>query len=118
MGTFSDNLQNVANTLLTDYGQTISFERWSTSEYNTATGGVEPLEATTFTGKAHLSSYRRDEIDGQTVQIDDINAIVYSTTAPLIEDQATVDSVNYRVMNVEILKAQGEAIVYRLQLRV
>jgi hypothetical protein len=118
MGTFSDNLQSVSNTLLTTYGETISFVRWSTSEYNTTTGAVDPMTSTSFTGKAHPSSYRIEEIDGQTIQVNDIQAIVYTTTEPLIEDQATIDTVNYRVMNVEKLRAQGEDIVYLLQLRV
>lgn len=118
MGTFSTNLKSVANTLLTTYGQTISFVRWASSEYNTATGGVEPVSSTTFSGIGHLSTYRLDEIDGQTIQVNDIQAIVYSTTEPQIEDEATIDSVTYRVQNVEKLQAQGEAIVYRLQLRI
>lgn len=118
MGTLSTNLRNVANILLTNYGQTISFVRWSTTEYNTTTGGVEPVNSTTFSGRAHPSTYRLDEIDGQTIQLNDIRAIVFSATEPLIEDEATMDDVVYRVMNVEKLQAQGEAIVYRLQLRV
>lgn len=118
MGTFSTNMKNVANSLLTNYGQDISFVRWTTSEYNTATGAVEPMQSTTFSGKGHPNNYRLDEIDGETIQVNDVRLIVYSVTAPQIQDEATVDSVIYRVMNVEKLQAQGEAIVYRLQLRV
>jgi hypothetical protein len=118
MGAFSTNLKGVANKLLTTYGQSISFVRWVTTEYNTATGGVDPVTSTTFSGLGHPSSYKLDEIDGQTIQVNDVKMIVYSTSEPKIEDEATVDSVVYRVMNVDKLQAQGEAIVYRLQLRV
>lgn len=118
MGTFSTNLKAIALRLLNTYGQTISFVRWTTTEYNAATGGVDPVEPTSFSGSAHLNTYKLDEIDGQTIQVNDINALVYSTTEPKIEDEATVDSVVYRVMNVEKLQAQGEALVYRLQLRI
>lgn len=118
MGTFSTNLKAVASRLLTTYGQTISFVRWTTTEYNAATGGVDPVEPTSFSGSVHPNTYKLDEIDGQTIQVNDINALVYSTTEPKIEDEATVGSVVYRVMNVEKLQAQGEAIVYRLQLRI
>lgn len=118
MGTFSTNLKNVANNLLTTYGQSVAFRRYTTTEYNTATGAVDPVNTTTFTALAHPSTYRLNEIDGQTVQVNDIKAIVYSTTEPRIEDEATIDSVVYRVMNVEKIQAQGEAIVYRLQLRI
>ncbi len=118
MGDFSSSLKNVANRLLNTYGQSISFVRWATTEYNTATGGVDPVNSTTFSGLCHPNTYRLDEIDGTTIQVNDIKAIVYSTTEPKIEDEATIDSVVYRVMNVEKVQAQGEAIVYRLQLRV
>jgi len=115
--TFATDLKNVANTLLTNYGQSISFVRWSTTEYNTATGGVDPVTSTTFGGVAHPRSYRLDEIDGQTIETNDISAIVYSTTEPRIQDEATMGGVVYRVMNIEKVQAQGVAIVYRLQLR-
>lgn len=118
MGTFSTNLKAVANRLLTDYGQAVTFTRYSVTEYNTATGRVEPLTPTTFSGVGHPSTYKLDDIDGETIQRNDIRLIVYTTTAPLIEDEASIDSVNYRVMNVEKLQGQGEAIVYRLQLRI
>jgi len=118
MGTFSTNLKGVANTLLTTYGQSVTFTRDTTTEYNTATGGVDLVNSATFTGLIHPSTYRLDEIDGQTIQVNDIKAIVYSTTEPLLEDSVSVDSVIYRVMNIEKVQAQGVAIVYRLQLRV
>lgn len=118
MGTFSASLKSTADRLLTTYGQTISFVRYTVGDYDTTTGAVSTTASTSFSGMCHPSSYRQDEIDGQTIEVNDIKAIVYSTTAPLIEDEATVDSVVYRVMNVEKLQAQGEAIVYRLQLRV
>lgn len=118
MGAFSEGLQNVANTLLQTYGQTISFTRYAVGAYDTDTGTISTTSSSSFSAQGHPSMYKIDEIDGETIQQNDIQVIVYSTTEPQIEDEATVDSVVYRVMNVEILKAQGDAIVYRLQLRV
>lgn len=117
MGAFSTSLKSVASRLLTDYGQAVTFTRYSTTEYNVTTGSVEPLQATTFSGVGHPSVYATDEIDGETIQRNDIMLMLYSVTAPVIDDEASIDSVAYRVMNVEKLQAQGEAIVYRLQLR-
>lgn len=117
MGTFSTGLKSVASSLLTTYGQSVTFTRYSTTEYNVVTGSVEPLQATTFSGVGHPSVYAADEIDGETIQRGDIRLMLYSVTEPLIEDEASVDSVDYRVMSIEKLQAQGEAIVYRLQLR-
>jgi hypothetical protein len=117
MGSFSDRMKATANRLLIKYGQAIVFVRWATEEYNTETGEVEPVSSTTFSAMCHPGNYTIDEIDGILVQANDINAVVYSTTEPKIDDEATVDNVKYRVMNVEKIKAQGEAIVYRLQLR-
>lgn len=118
MGSFSNSLKNVANNLLSSYGQSVTFTRYTTNEYDTATGAIDPVTSITFTGRMHPGPYRLDEIDGEMIQVNDISALVYSTTEPLINDSAVVDGVIYRVMNIEKIKAQGEAIVYRLQLRV
>lgn len=111
-------MKAVASRLLITYGQAIEFERWSTNEYNTTTGAIDPVSSITFSGVCHPSTYRLDEIDGVNVQANDIQVIVYSTTEPRIDDEATLDDIVYRVQNVEKVNAQGEAIVYRLQLRV
>lgn len=118
MGTFSTNLKNTALSLLTKYGQEVTFTRYGTSEYNVATGSVDNVSTTTYTCYAHPSSYNLSEIDGQTIQINDVALIVYSTTEPLIQDEASIDSITYKVLAVEKMKAQGEAVLYRLQLRV
>lgn len=117
MGALSTRSKATASRLLTAYGQSVTFSRNTTTEYNTATGSVEPLTTTSFTAVGQPTSYRLDQIDGQTIQQNDIRLVVYTVTEPLIEDIASIDSVDYRVMNIEKVNAQGGAIVYRLQLR-
>jgi hypothetical protein len=118
MGTFSTSLKNTALSLLTTYGQQVTFTRHVTSEYNVNTGSVDSVSTTTYTCYVHPSSYNLSEIDGQTIQLNDVALIVYSTTEPLIQDEASIDNIIYKVLAVEKVKAQGEAIIYRLQLRV
>lgn len=111
------NLQNTASDLLSGYGQQAVFIRWSNTEYNVATGGVDPVVSSTFSTYGHPSTYRFDEVDGVNIQYKDIKFLTYSATEPLIDDECTVDSQAYRVMNVEKLNVQGGVVAYRLQLR-
>lgn len=117
MGAFSTGLKSVANSLLTKFGQSVTINRWSTSDYNTVTGAADPMTATTYTVVAQPSAYSANEINGETIQVGDVRLIVYSTTEPLIGDIATVDSVDYRVMSVNKAQAQGDVIIYRLNVR-
>lgn len=115
---FASNLQNVALRLLTDKGETITFRRHTVGSYNVSTGGVDPVTSTTFTGVGHPSNYELREIDGTRVQANDVSLLVYVTTEPDMEDIVTIDSVNYKIQQINKIRAQGTNIVYRLQLRV
>lgn len=118
MGVLSTNLKAIASSLLTDFGETVTFIRETTSEYNVNTGAVDPVTTTTYSGNGYTRFYTINEIDGNIVQQNDIFLLVYTTTEPVVNDTVSVDSVLYRVMNVEKLKAQGENVLYRVQLRV
>lgn len=115
--TFATDMQAAALDLLTDFGQSLTFTRYSSNAYNPSTGGVDPVTSTTYTGYGHPSSYSSDEIDGTMIQVNDIKLLLYTTTTPDIQDSVTIDSNLYRVENVEFVKAQGSNIYYKLQLR-
>lgn len=115
--TFATEMQAAALELLEDLGQALTFTRYTSTDYNPSTGGVDPVTSTTYAGFGHPSSYLVDEIDGTLVQVNDIKLLLYTTGTPAIDDVVTIDSNVYRVQNVERVKAQGSNIYYRLQLR-
>lgn len=116
--TFASNMQSVASSLLTKYGRSVPFSRTVEGDYNPTTSGVGSGIDTTYTGIGHPSPYTAAEIATGTVTVKDIKLLTYSITTPLIGDTAVIDDDVYRVMNVDRISAQGEDIVYRLQLRI
>lgn len=115
--TLATDLQAAALELLSDLGQQLTFTRYTSLDYNVATGGVDPVTSTTYTGYAHPSKYSSSEIDGETVRQDDVLLLLYSITTPLIQDTTSINSNTYKVLSVDYIKAQGSNIIYKLQLR-
>lgn len=115
---FATNLQATASTLLTKYGRAVTLGRVAEGAYDTATSAVAAGTTTAFSGYGHPSPYKLSDIDGVVVQGGDIDLLLYSSTEPLVGDIAAIDSLNYRVMSVQKLNAQGIDIAYKLQLRV
>lgn len=117
MASFYANLKNTASRLLTTYGQTISFSRAVTDSFNPATGVTTPGTPVTFTGKGAAFDYTDAELVDTLIERGDIRLILEAGTAPEINDIATVDSVDYRVMNVITTSPAGTVVKYDLQLR-
>ena len=115
--TFATDMQAVALDLLSEFGQQLTFTRYSSNDYNVATGGVDPVTSTTYTGYAHPSGYNRKDIDGVLIQENDIKVLLYTTTTPALQDITTIDSNVYKIVNIDFVKAQGSNIIYKLQLR-
>lgn len=115
--TFSSDMQEAALSILSDLGQSLTFSRYTNSEYNPASGAVERVSSTTYTGYGNPSQYNLKDIDGEIVQQNDINLILYCTSEPNLDDEVTLDSDIYHIINIQKMNAQGSTIVYRLQLR-
>ncbi len=117
MSTFSERMQEVASRLLTNYGEAITFTRWATNGYNVTTGSVDPVSSTTYTAYGHPRAFINSEVDGTIIQQNDLEVLLYSTSAPEIDDTAVIDNNTFRVMSVSQTRAQGDVVLYRLQLR-
>lgn len=116
--TFATNMQSVASRLLTKYGRVVTLTRVTEGAYNPSTSDAADGATITYSGVAHPSPYTVAEIATGTVTVGDVRLLIYTTTAPLIGDTAVVDTVTYRVMNVDRVSVQGQDIIYRLQLRI
>lgn len=117
MGTFSNNLIVVANRLLTNYGQTLTIVRDNIGSFNPSNGTVTDSSDTNYSGVGHPSNYDASQIDGTIVQQNDIRLFFYSATEPLVNDIFTIDTIAYTAQSVRKLKAQGDNIIYIVQLR-
>ena len=111
-------LASTAARLLKDFGGNATFSRTTGATFNPATGSYTGGTTTQFSSDAARFNYTKREIDGETVQRDDLRLIVQVNGGePLINDECTFDSDTYRVMNVTKLSPSGEDIYYDLQLR-
>lgn len=114
---FYTGLAATATRLLTGKGQTVTFTRRTVSAFN-ATTGTPTNTTTTFTGKGAVFDYNQSEVDGAVILSGDQRLILEAvTTAPIIGDAATVNSIKYRVMNVNTVNPGGTVVIYQLQLR-
>ena len=114
---FYVNLAVTAERLLTKFGATLTFTRPTTVAFDPVLGAATG-DATTFTGIGCKFGYRASEIDGVQVQRGDVRLICNAmATAPLIDDSVSLDSVSYRVMDVEVVKPAATGIIYKLQVR-
>lgn len=115
---FATRAQSTANRLLTKYGQVCAVTRTVKGSFDPTTGESTVSSTSTYDISCYTSNYARQEIDNILVQQNDIRLIVYSATAPEIDDVVSVDSKDYRVLDVQRIKAMGLVVMYKCQVRV
>ncbi len=121
MGTFSTNLLATSRRLVRKYGQNISFDRIVEGAFVPSTGAVGAGTHTTYTAFGVPLPTPNREINGTTVlqsdtmmylEVDDVSYI------PLVGDVATFGGKAYRILSVANYVAQGDTLLYKLQLRI
>ena len=116
MGLYS-GLQTVAANLIASKGQLLTFNRDTETAFNPGPGEVTSTPST-YTGNGVALNYNKSEIDGTVVIKGDIKLILEATTtAPIIGDRVTIDSIIYRVMNIKPTSPAGIVVIYEIQLR-
>ena len=112
------DMQGTATSLVTYFGQTLTFTRSTEGTYSAATLSATET-ASTFTGIGVEANYRTMEIDGTRIISGDKKLIMNAmTTAPAEGDIVAVNSTDYRVMSVMAKNPAGTIITYELQVRV
>lgn len=111
------DLQIVAESLLDQFGFSITVTRDVIGAYNTSTGAVTDSSDTTYTGVGYPSQYRTTEIDGHVVQQGDMRLVFYSATVPLVNDIFSVNSKSYTALDVQRITAEAEDVIFIVQLR-
>lgn len=108
-----------AKRLLTRYGEPVTLTKPGEPSFDPVTG--EPVAGTggaVYTAKGYPGRYMQTDIDGLSVQQNDIRL-----TMELISERpeqgwaALVDGITYRVMDVRAVRKAGEDVIYICQLR-
>jgi len=120
MSTFSDEMAAVALDLLTEFGQTVTFNRSVYSSYDPTDGTTDTPVNTTWTAKAYPDDYKNTEIDGKHIQQGDIKLYseASSSNVPDVNDYVTVSGRAYKVMDSKYITINAENVLYELQLRI
>ena len=109
-------LQNTAERLIRRYGKTgtLTQEAASGDAWNPSlTPSGDTVRLATF-------NYNESQVDGTVIRQGDLRAIVSTeglTVTPSINDRVTVDSVDYKAVNVAQLKPAGTVLYWDMQLR-
>jgi hypothetical protein len=116
VSSFYVNLAATAQSLLTRYGESVTFSRETTSAFDPASG-IVTSSTSTFDGLVAKFNYRSSEIDGETIKMGDVRLVASISTEPQVDDSVVLDGLSYRVMNVENIKPAGTNVIYKLQVR-
>lgn len=117
--TFYSDMAVTASNLIADKGQTVTFSYTSGATFDPVLGQDSGGTPTSFTANAVALNYSKMEIDGTVIQRGDVKLIVEQTSTDIAVDmKCTVDSVDYRVMNVEPIDPAGTLVISKVQLRV
>lgn len=104
--------------LLAKFGEPVSFTATEGGTYDPATGGKSGGTPLAIEGFGYPSNYNRGEMSGTAIEDGDIRLVCEKlSTRPAVGWNCLVDSINYRVMDVQPIRKTGADIIYIVQLR-
>lgn len=116
---FGTDMQQVANELLTEFGEAVTATYVDAGNYDPTTSNVVDNATHTYTGVGHPSPYTAAQIATGVVRVNDVQLLFYSATGvPEIGHIMQVRGKLYNVLTVDQLAVQGLTAAYRLQLRI
>lgn len=116
--TFYTDMQGTATSLLTNYGQNLTFSRSTPGAYDPAAGTTGTATDSSYSGYGVVLNYRNFEIDGERILQGDRRITLQNvTTEPRVNDVVEIDSKDYVVLAVMSMSPAGTNLVYKLQVR-
>lgn len=129
MSAFYDDLQNVAISMIAEFGTTIVHKPYAVSpgDYDESTGLVTPVTGTSFNRLALLTEQpgnRINRMDGQVLQdgslVQRSDKWVYMCSdaqAPKLQDVFTVNGFDYACCDVQVHSPSGQDLLYLVVMR-
>ena len=108
------SLAATAVSLLTDFGQDVTFTSKTEGAYNKSTGQYGTTSAN-YTKKAAVTGYKSNEFN-DIIQQGDLKVIAESYTYAL-GDTVAIDSEDYRILDIKQIKPAGTEVAVVLQVR-
>lgn len=114
--TIYDELALIADDLITEFGQSITIQRPSSS----GDAWNPNVTYTDYTADCVLRPVKAYEANNELIQLGDVMATVQVggvAITPKTSDKAVVDGVTYQIVQVWDIAPAGTSVVYKLQLR-
>lgn len=119
MATFAEQMQGVALSLISDFGEPATFTRISGGTFDPVTGTKTGETTETWDVTCAPVAYAEQVYDGVNVKTGDIKLMIPAGTyTPQAGDRVTYNSQQWFVVGVpKFTRAQGQAITYQVQIR-
>ncbi len=108
-------LQKTATDLITKFGQAVTFTKTSDTTYNPTDGTFGSSSTSTYTAQLVLMNEPKQEGEESLQEIEQ-NALVTSSTAPVIGDAAEINGESYRVTKVTKNQPASTVVFYEIRL--
>ena len=119
MTALSDRFEALATTVLTKFGQSLTFTRVAQGTYNPSSGETATPTTTNYTVLVAPSDYSAFERALESIEQGDIRLTVQKpSTVPELDDKVTLRSKTYSIVNIDTVSVNGVDVVYRLQMTV
>ena len=117
MATFDySKLQTTATNLIQKFGGTVSVIVVSKGTYNTATGVVNDTTTETEVSGVKVD-FKKNEIDGTLVKLNDIKIYLPSTVEVSKIDKLKISGNTYNIIDIKEVKPADTFLYYELQVR-
>ncbi len=118
MSDFSDELAEVANELITEFGEAGTFSRDVEGAYNPESGEAFGETTIPYSGTIVPTSYKDYEIDGTIIQKGDIKVLAHTMSeVPTPDDSLTFGNFYGKIITVMHTQINGNDVIYTLQVR-
>lgn len=119
MSDLSVELAQVAEELITEFGEAVTFSTHDSGDYDPSIGEGSADLSTSYVGYAVPFEYSAREIDGTTVLRGDKYVLCHQmSNVPAVDDTITIAGTSYRIIRVSNTRLNGDDIIYKLQVRI
>ena len=115
--TFYSDMAATASAMLDEFGQGVVFNYEAGAVYDPVLMTETPGTVQQISAKAYPSKFGQMEVN-DTILSSDIKLVCEKTTTkPVIGWTCTLNSADYRVMNIDSIGLAGDEVIYYVQLR-
>lgn len=114
---FYDEMADIALELITEFGASISFSRVTEGVYDPASGKTIGDAEEVFSVNCVKDTFSSFERSDSSIEVGDIKLIAAATHDFAVDDTATINGLDYKLVMVDPIKPANTVVAYELQAR-